>query len=277
MIFASKGIIICALSLISFLTLTDRPASARWLSQGENDLAIAGSRSKRVGATEVLDRIDTTKVLRGIFSPVALAIAFILLLNNIVTKSLAFLPPQLLNYLPHSQHRRSATLYCPLYVAGAFVIVPMLSLSWLFGRRIHLFIISAPLMMASYIISSDSTTSSVRYGATFLVAMGAFSFGTLCNAQVAANVVSDTARSAAVSTNVIFGNIGGLISTWLFLPCDSPDYYIGNGHNLATSSTTPTTSILLLLWMTASNKQRAKRHIDGELGGLRPKQIQDLD
>jgi len=29
--------------------------------------------------------------------------------------------------------------------------------------------------------------------------------------------------------------------------------------------------------MTASNKQRAKRHIDGELGGLRPKQIQDLD
>jgi hypothetical protein len=122
-----------------------------------------------------------------------------------------------------------------------------------------------------------STTGSVRYGATFLIAMGAFSFGALCNAQVAANVVSDTARSAAIGTNVMFGNVGGLISTWSFLPFDSPNYHIGNGLNLATSSTILITSILLLLWMTANNKQRAKRDVDGELAGLSQKQIQDLD
>jgi hypothetical protein len=117
----------------------------------------------------------------------------------------------------------------------------------------------------------------VRYGATFLIASGAFSFGALCNAQVAANVVSDTARSSAIGTNVMLGNIGGLISTWSFLPFDGPNYHIGNGLNLATSSTIFLLSILLLLWMIANNKQRDKRDVDAELAGLSQKQIQGLD
>ena len=122
-----------------------------------------------------------------------------------------------------------------------------------------------------------TTNSQVRYGATFLIAMGAFSFGSLCNAQVAANVVSDTARSTAIGTNVMFGNVGGLISTWSFLPFDSPNYHIGNGLNLATSSTILLLSIGLLFWMKANNKARMKRDVDGELAGLDQERIQDLD
>ena len=125
-----------------------------------------------------------------------------------------------------------------------------------------------------------SHTPHVRYGATFIIASGAFSFGALCNAQVAANVVSDTARSAAIATNVMFGNVGGLISTWSFLPFDAPNYHIGNGLNLATSSTMLIASILLLAWMTWDNKRRSKRDMEGELAGLTGlslKQIQDLD
>jgi sugar phosphate permease len=41
MIFAIEGIITCVLSIISFFTLTDRPETARWLTQEEKDLAIA--------------------------------------------------------------------------------------------------------------------------------------------------------------------------------------------------------------------------------------------
>jgi MFS family permease len=41
MIFAIEGIITCLLSIIAFFTLTDRPETARWLTQEEKDLAIA--------------------------------------------------------------------------------------------------------------------------------------------------------------------------------------------------------------------------------------------
>ena len=59
--------------------------------------------------------------------------------------------------------------------------------------------------MVGYIMFLASTEGQVRYGATFLITAGAFSFGALCNAQVSANVLSDTARASAIGTNVMFG------------------------------------------------------------------------
>jgi hypothetical protein len=46
----------------------------------------------------------------------------------------------------------------------------------------------------------------------------------MTNAQVAANCVSDSARASGIGFNVMIGNIGGLISTWSFLPTDAPYY-----------------------------------------------------
>lgn len=48
MIFAIEGIITIGLALIAFFTLTDRPATAKWLTQDEKDLAIARVKSERV-------------------------------------------------------------------------------------------------------------------------------------------------------------------------------------------------------------------------------------
>lgn len=278
MIFAIEGIITSGLALVSFLTLTDRPATAKWLSQEEKDLAIARVKSERVGVTEVLDKLDMRKVILGVFSPVTLTTAFIFLLNNVTVQGLAFFAPTIVKTIyPHSSVISQQLHTVPPYVVGGFFTVLFPFISWIFDRRMILFIVSAPLMMVGYIMFLASTDPNVRYGATFLIAAGAFSFGALCNAHVSANVVSDAARSSAIGTNVMFGNIGGLISTWSFLPFDAPDYHIGNGLNLATSSATLLLSIGLLIWMTADNRRREKKDIDSELDGLTQQQIQDLD
>lgn len=75
----------------------------------------------------------------------------------------------------------------------------------------------------------------------------------------------------------MLGNIGGLISTWAFLPFDAPNYPIGNGLNLATSAMTVITAALIWVFMKADNKRRSKKDIDAELDGMDAKQIQDLD
>jgi peptidoglycan/LPS O-acetylase OafA/YrhL len=235
-------------------------------------------KSERVATTEVLDKVDLTKTLRGIFSPVTITTAFIFLLNNITVQGLAFFAPTIVKTIYPKATVISQQLHTvPPYVVGAFFTVLFPFLSWRFDKRNIFFIISAPLMMIGYIMFLASNNASVRYGATFLIASGAFAFGALCNAQVSANVISDTARSSAIGTNVMFGNIGGLISTWSFLPKDAPDYHIGNGLNLATSSTTLLVSIALLFWMYSNNKKRESRDIDSELAGLDQKHIQDLD
>lgn len=88
MIFLVEGIITIGLSIISFFTLTDRPETARWLTAEEKELAIARVKSERVGQSAVLDGIDTTKFLRGIFCPSTLMVSFIFLLNNITVQGM---------------------------------------------------------------------------------------------------------------------------------------------------------------------------------------------
>src|SRR6186713_2983867 len=96
------GIITVGLSLIAFITLTDRPETARWLTQEEKDLAIARVKSERVATTEVLDELDRAKTLRGIFNPVTLVTSFIFLLDNITVQGLAFFAPTIVSTIyPH--------------------------------------------------------------------------------------------------------------------------------------------------------------------------------
>jgi len=136
MIFAIEGIITIGLSIISFFTLTDRPATARWLTQEEKDLAIARVKSERVGTTEVLDKIDRKKTLRGIFSPVTLTTSFIFLLGAL--SSLLPLRKSELTFLQttsqskvslssHPQSSRPSTPKIPLSPNNYIPSLPMLS------------------------------------------------------------------------------------------------------------------------------------------------------
>ncbi|KAL7951315.1 major facilitator superfamily domain-containing protein [Trichoderma barbatum] len=278
MIFVVEGIITIGLGLIGFFTLTDRPETARWLSQEEKDLAIARVKSERVGTTTVLDNIDKAKIKRGIFNPVTLSTAFIFLLNNITVQGLAFFAPTIVATLFKGKSTiQQQLLTVPPYVVGAFFTVLFPLLSWRLDRRQIFIVLSAPMVMVGYAMFLGSTDQKVRYGATFLIASSAFALGPLTNAQVAANVVGDTARSAAIGTNVMMGNIGGLISSWAFLPFDAPNYHIGNGLNLATSGTVLVLATLMLLWMKRDNKKRGGKDIDAELNGLTEEEIEKLD
>ncbi|KAH7107434.1 major facilitator superfamily transporter [Auriculariales sp. MPI-PUGE-AT-0066] len=281
MIFLIEGIITICLAVVGFFTLTDRPETAHWLNAEEKALAIARVKSERVATTILLDRIDVRKVKRGIFNPTTVTTALIFLLNNVTVQGLAFFLPTIVRTIyPHNSLISQQLHTVPPYIVGAFFALIFPFLSWHIDRRLIFFIAAVPMAIIGYIMFLATKNLDARYGATFLIASGAFPFGALVNAHVSANVVSDTARSGAIGTVVMFGNIGGLIATWSFLPFDGPNYPIGNGLNLATSVTSLIVSICLLVWMKASNKKRearGKEEVDAELAGLGQKQIEDLD
>ena len=128
-----------------------------------------------------------------------LATAFIFLLDNITVQGLAFFAPTIVQTIYPEASIVSVQLHTvPPYVVGAFFTVLIPLISTITDRRLLPMIASAPFMMVGYIMFLASETGSVRYGASFLIAIGAFSFGALCNAQVSANVISDTARSSAM-------------------------------------------------------------------------------
>lgn len=278
MIFAIEGVITVGLGVIALVILTDRPETARWLTAEEKELAVARIKSERVGQTEVLDKIDKRKLWLGLICPVTLSVSFIFLLDNITIQGLAFFLPTIVATIYPDESRETQQLYTvPPYLVGAFFVILYPTLSWRFDRRQIFIILSAPLTMVGFAMFLGSEVSRVRYGATFLITGAAFALGPLTNAQVSANVVSDTARSAGIGMNVMMGNIGGLVASWSFLPWDGPNYPIGNGLNLAAASMILVVGVLLHMWMKMDNKKREKRDSKAELTGMTAREIEDLD
>ncbi|KAG6996011.1 putative transporter [Fusarium oxysporum f. sp. conglutinans] len=240
MIFAIEGICTIGLALIAFFTMTDRPSTARWLSEEEKDLAIARIKSERVGATEVLEKFSWKLARRGISSPVTIGTSTIFLFTNITVQGLAFFAPTIVRTIyPNHSVVQQQLRTVPPYIVGTF--------------------------------------SYVRYAGTFLICAGTFANGALSNAQVSANLVSDTARASGIGLNVMLGNIGGLISTWCFLPFDGPNYPIGNGLNLGACSSIFLLTIVLQVYMTWDNRRRAAIEVGQALAGKTDAEIRVMD
>lgn len=205
-IFLIEGIITCGISLIAFFTMPGHPATTRFLTPFERELAIARVKAENVGSTKVVDKFDRKKLLRGIINPNTLAVSWMFLFVNITVQGIAFFTPTIIATIyPHASTIRKQLYTVPPYVVGAVVnlIVPFISVKT--NKRLPLFIGSSCLCIIGYIIFLSTTNPHARYGAVFLAVSGAFPFGPLCNGQVAINILSDTGRATGIGWNVMVG------------------------------------------------------------------------
>ncbi|CAN9094100.1 unnamed protein product [Alternaria alternata] len=263
MIFIIEGIVTVVLALIAFGTMTDRPQSARWLTVSEKAYIEEKLRAERVGSSTVLDKMDKKKLLRGVLNPVTIVTAIIFMFDSVTVQGLGFFTP---------------TIIRTIYPGRTVVQQQLLTVPpYILDRRLILIILSTPLVIVGYIMFLASNVARIRYAAAFLVASTVFGIGPLSTAQVSANVVSDTSRNSAIATAVMFSNIGGLVSTWSYLPHDAPHYRIGSGLNLATATGMLVLGLSLLFWMRWDNKRRDNRSAEEELAGASAGEIHDLD
>ncbi|KAH7208543.1 major facilitator superfamily protein [Fusarium oxysporum] len=278
MIFAIEGTVTCAVGVISFFTLTDRVETATWLSSEQKKLANARIMSERVGTTEIIDKFGTKRMLRGIVNPVVLPTAVISFFNFITVHGLSFFLPTIVRTIfPQHSVQNQQLLTVPPNVLGTIMCMLFCYTSWKLDKRGIFLIICAPFSMVGYSMFLATSNPHVRYAATFLPVCGIFALGAFPNAHVSANVISDTSRSSAVAFNVMLGNIGGLVSTWAFLPFDGPEYRIGNGLNLAAQSAIFLIGVCMYFAIERSNKRRSGVNVERELAGKTLSEIQDLE
>lgn len=188
----------------------------------------------------------------------------IFLLNSITVYGVSFFLPTIVKTIfPEKSVRVQQLLTVPPYFVGAVACALTSFWSWKSQRRGIFMIFCAPLTVVGYIMFLSTTNPHVRYGATFLPFLGIFTYGALTNSHVAANVASDTARTAAIAFNVMGCNIGGLVSAWAYVPSDSPDYKIGNGLNLAAQAAMIIIATALYVWIERDNQRRDQKQAEG--------------
>lgn len=209
MIFIIEGIITVGIGGLGFLLLTDRPETARWLTLAERKLAVNRVVAERVATEELLDKIDTMKLKRGLTNPVALGTAALFFMNTFTVQGLAFfLPTILANIYPSASVQQQQLYTVAPYLIGAFLTLTMSGISWWLDRRQTIMILAAIPVLVSYAMFLSTMNAHVRYAAAFLVASTSFVPGALGSAQVSANVVCDTSRSIAIGFNVFVAAFG---------------------------------------------------------------------
>ncbi|KAK4448770.1 major facilitator superfamily domain-containing protein [Podospora aff. communis PSN243] len=287
MIFFVEGIVTVGIAFATIFLMAKGPALATWLNPEEKALAVSRLQAERaisprgpldsdVGGKLKMAR-NARRFLRGVYSPVTLSIGFIFLLDAVTVQAFAFFLPTIVRTIYPTSTTVQQQLYTvPPYLVGAFMMVSMSSLSWWTDRRQIFFKPSTTMVLIGYIMFLASNDPRVRYGATFLVA-SCFTLGPLTNAQVAANTISDTTRSAAISINCMFAHCGGLIGSWTFVDWDAPHYRIGNSVNLSTSIIILVLSTSMLLWMKADNRKRDRKEEQANEDGLAQGKVEDLD
>ena len=204
--------------------------------------------------------------------------SIIFLLNSITVHGVSFFLPTIVRTIyPDRTVQAQQLLTVPPYVVGAVACVALSFFSWRVNRRGVFLIFCSPLTVVGYALFLATGNPTVRYGAVFLPFVGIFTYGALTNSHVAANVVSDTARSSAIATNAMLGNVGGLMSTWAFLEFDAPRFAIGNGLNLAAQAAMFFIATGLYFWIKQDNRKRAARDVRAELAGKSVQEIQEMD
>lgn len=272
------GIATCLLGLVAFVTLTDRPESAIWLTPEEKRIAVARVQAERNGATLVLDRFNRKKAMLGVANPVVITTSVIFLLNSITVHGASFFLPTIVKTIfPDKTVQQQQLLSVPPYILGSICCLVMCYISWMIDNRGIFLIIASPLTVVGYAIFVATNNDTARYIAIFLPFFSIFSYGATTAAHCSANVVSDTSRSSAIGFNAMMGSIGGLISTWAFLQFDAPRFLIGNSLNLAAQAAMFFIALGMYFWIKKSNKARDQVDETEALSGLSDEEIDDLD
>ncbi|KAF4548442.1 MFS-type transporter-like protein 77 [Elsinoe fawcettii] len=268
LIFLIEGLITTGLGLVALVLLTDRPDTARWLTAAEKSLLTSRLAAER--HTAVLDKFSSRRAWTGITSPITITTASIFFLNNLPVQGISTFSPTIVRTIfPTSSIINQQLLTVPPYVLGALGVLIIPYLSWRYDRRVIFLILCAPLLVIGFAMFLATRDARVRYAAIFFMTSTAFCYGALVNAHVSANVVSDSARSAAIGTVVMMGSLGGLVSMWSFLPFDAPDYRIGNGLNLGAAGTVVVLAWGMGVWMRRDNRRREE-----EGSGMEERQMQ---
>lgn len=209
MIFAVEGILTVGISIVALALLTDRPETARWLTPEERRLVAHRVTSERLRGTVLLDDMNRTKIWRGVTNPVALATGWMLFLNTVTVQGLGnFLPTIVATIYPDASVTTQQLYTVPPYAVGAVLSVVFPGLSWILDKRQIIMTFCALPVLTGYGIFLGTLNPHARYAATFLIASTLYVMGSMTNAQVSCNVVTDTSRTAAMAANVTFAALG---------------------------------------------------------------------
>lgn len=103
-------------------------------------------------------------------------------------------------------------------------------------------------------------TNSVKYAGCFFLATGVYPNVPQGVAWNGNNIGGSLKRGVGIAMHVAFGNLGGMISAYLYQAKDKPTYFPGHGTLLAFQAMSAVLSLFMTVYLRRENARRDRMH-----------------
>ncbi|KAF4547342.1 MFS-type transporter-like protein 75 [Elsinoe fawcettii] len=267
-VFLVQGLLTMVVGGLTFLLTSPIPTESRrprWLTAEEAVALRSALATDRDDIAESIGYPDWKTLFNIVFSLPTFPTSMIFLFNSATVQGFGVFAPTIIRSIyPGKTVIKQQLLTVPPYMVAVVVLLGSTAISWKIKQRCTIMMASAVFVILGFSLLLSELSQIVKYIAMCFAA-GAFGFGALCNAHVSANTRTDVARNVAIGFVTTMGNIGGLISSWIYLPGDAPRYSKGHGFNLGGNIfllVTVLTMWYLMKRMNARRDQREQHHLD---------------
>ncbi|KAL8952423.1 MAG: hypothetical protein Q9222_001658 [Ikaeria aurantiellina] len=257
-IFILEGVLTAVVAILFYFIIPDFPENAKWLTEEERTYVRARLRAdqgrsaaeRAIGVRDVINVFKDYKIFVGGFMYFGLIVP---------AYGYAFFAPSIIQSYGYSPIQTQLHSVPPWAASFTFAMVVAV-VSDKFKHRFAFTILPICLAIAGFgILITVHDNRHLQYAALFFVTMGTYSAMPVIVCWFNMNLGGHHRRAVGTAWQIGFGNIGGIIATYAFLPKDKPKFY-KTGYSICVSfiCLSAASCVMYAVSVIMQNRQRDK-------------------
>ncbi|KAF1839119.1 MFS general substrate transporter [Decorospora gaudefroyi] len=275
-IFILEGLLTVLFSFAFFFLLPNFPEEVKWLSEEERAYVKArlqidqgrSGRERPIKLRDVGNVFKDPKILVGGFMYFGLIVP---------AYGYAYFSPSIIQGYGYSPIQTQLHSVPPWAAAFAF----SMTVAWFSDKLKHRFVFTMfPICVSIVgfgILITVHDNRSLQYGALFLVAMGAYTAMPVIVCWFNMNLGGHHRRAVGSAWQIGFGNIGGIIAVYSFVPSDAPKYIQGYSICIGFVCLSALSCCLYFVMCSLANRKRSKSVRDVGLTEYEKTELGDMN
>ncbi|KAF2754296.1 MFS general substrate transporter [Pseudovirgaria hyperparasitica] len=224
--FLVQGLITCVIGCVTYWWMIDFPENAKdsfWFLTEEESI-VAAARIERDRGDAIIERLSVRGVLIHAKDPKLYGFCVMFFLLNLVSTSLSYFLPIILQSGMGFSSNRAILLSAPPYY---YAVVPAIISSWIgdkFQIRGPIITFNALSLIAGFVMLGFSNQVTVRYVGTFLATGAYVANWAALNAYLANNITGQWKRVFTAASVTMCNGAGGIAGSFIVRQPEAPQY-----------------------------------------------------
>ncbi|KAI6045450.1 MFS general substrate transporter [Pisolithus marmoratus] len=222
-LFIIEGLLTTTISLIGVFVLVDYPSTAKFLSVEERQFV---EQQRSIGTGEDEEGTIAQRVLSAFLDRQIWVMGLMLMSFMAPAYGITFFLPTILNDFGYNV-AISQLLTVPIFVIATIVMITVAHLSDAMKIRSPFLLAMEFVGLVGYIIQMTNSSAGVKYFGTYLTVIGLYAGVPCVVGWLANNLHGKYKRAVGMGIQAGMGNLGGIISSYVFRIQDEPRFMLG--------------------------------------------------